>query len=78
MADEPLSPAIYQRVFEEYRDGAQILEELLRRFSRPAVDEGGIDAILKTYKRAGAREVLEFIVARINQANGVNDRVEPE
>lgn len=73
MADEPLSPAIYQRVFEEYRDGAQILEELVRRFSRPAVDEGGIDAILKTYKRAGAREVIEFIVARINQANGVND-----
>lgn len=71
MTPEPIEPAIYARVFEEYRDGAAILEELTRRFARPAKLEGGIDAVLTTYHRDGARSVIEFIVARINQAHGV-------
>jgi hypothetical protein len=78
---EPLSPVVYRNVFEDHPEGRQILEELMRRFSMRsgAVTEGGIDAVLKTYERAGARKVLEFIVARINQANGVPpDEVEPE
>lgn len=70
---EPVPPGIYARVFEEYRDGAMILEELARRFARPAKLEGGIDAILATYHRDGARSVIEFIVSRINQANGIAD-----
>lgn len=66
-----LSPEVYRRVFSEWKDGELILEELTRRFARPAKVEGGIDAVLTTYHRAGARAVLEFIVNRINQANGV-------
>ena len=75
MPNNPIPPAvepgIYARVFEEYRDGAQILEELIRRYSRPAKRVGGIDAVLETYYRDGARSVVEFIVNRINQAHGV-------
>ena len=68
---EPISPGIYARIFEENRDGANILEELTRRFARQAKLEGGIDAVLATYHRDGARSVIEFIVNRINQSNGV-------
>lgn len=69
----PIDPRIYRRIFEEDTDGAAILEELWRVFAKGAVAEGGIDAILKTYQRDGARSVLEHIVRRINQANGVTD-----
>ncbi len=70
---EPIDPGIYARLFEENRDGANVLEELTRRFARPAKLEGGIDAVLATYHRDGARSVIEFIVNRINQAHGVPD-----
>lgn len=66
-----LPPDAYARVFENHAEGAQILEELIRRFARPAKMEGGIDAVLATYHRDGARSVVEFITARINQARGV-------
>ena len=67
---QPVDPAAYARTFE-HGDGALILEELLAIFAKPAVLEGGIDAITKTYHRAGARSVVEFIVAKCNAANGV-------
>lgn len=71
-----MKPPIYKAVFEDDKRGAAILEELIQRFSRPAVTTGGIDAVLKTYHREGARSVVDFIVARINQANGVEDHVQ--
>ena len=72
-ADGPLDPRIYRRIFEQDSDGAAILDELWRVFAKGAVTKGGIDAILETYHRDGARAVLEHIVRRINQANGVTD-----
>jgi hypothetical protein len=66
----PVDPLIYQRLFDQ-GDGALVLEELLAIFAKPAVTEGGIDAVLKTYQRAGARSVVEFIVQKMNTANGV-------
>lgn len=68
---EPIDPRVYARLFEEDREGAAVLDELTVRFARPAVTKGGIDAILQTYQNDGARKVLDFIVARINQAHGV-------
>lgn len=68
---DQLPAETYAKVFENHAEGAQILEELTARFCRPAKVTGGIDAILQTYHRDGARSVIEFIVARINQANGV-------
>lgn len=68
---EPIDPRVYARLFEEDREGAAVLEELMRRFAKPAVIKGGIDAVLQTYHNDGARSVLEFIVSRVNQAHGV-------
>lgn len=66
-----VNPQLYKDVFEIDKRGEAILEDLIARFSRPAVTKGGIDAVLQTYHREGAREVVEFIVSRINQAHGV-------
>lgn len=70
---ELMSTDLYKQIFEDDRRGAAILEELVARFSRPAVTKGGIDAITETYFRAGQRSVFEFIVSQINRANGVSD-----
>jgi hypothetical protein len=68
-----LDPAVYARVFEGHAEGAQILEELARVFAKPAKLEGGIDAVIQTYHRNGQRSVVEWIVNRVNIANGVPD-----
>lgn len=71
--------AMFKRVFEEHHEGRIILEVLIRQFghAKPAV-EGGIDAVLKTYRAMGNREVVDNIVLRINRANGVNDQPDEE
>jgi len=66
-----VTPEMYARVFENHAEGALILEDLARRFHRPAKLEGGIDAIITTYHREGARSVVDFIVNQCNKANGV-------
>lgn len=68
-----VTPEMYARVFENHAEGVLILEDLVKRFHRPAKLEGGIDAVLTTYHREGARSVVDFIVAQINRANGVPD-----
>lgn len=68
-----VDPSVYKAIFEDDRRGQAILEDLVNRFARPAVTEGGIDAVLKTYHRAGMRQVCEFIATQINRANGVPD-----
>lgn len=65
---------MFRDVFETDRRGAACLEHLLQRFGRTKVHtDGGIDAVLKTYRAAAHREILDFIVAQINLANGVTD-----
>lgn len=66
-------PDAYRRLFENSADGTAVLEDLVARFSRAQVSKGGIDAILKTYENGGARKVVDYILAQINTANGVND-----
>lgn len=71
--------ALFKRVFEDHHEGRIALDLLIQRFARNAVTTGGIDAILKTYKQSGAREVLDHIMDRINRANGVaTDQPEEE
>lgn len=72
MSADRLPPEVYARVFENTPEGRQILDELVRRFHMPAVLDGGIDAVLKTYHREGQRSVVQFLINRINQANGVD------
>lgn len=64
---------LYRQIFEVDKRGAQLLEDLVVRFSQPAVVEGGIDAVIKTYHRMGQNSVVQYIVGQINRANGVND-----
>lgn len=67
------TPNEYAELFETDRRGARILEDLILRFTRPPVTDGGIDAVLKTYERMGQRHVIDFIVTQINRANGLQD-----
>jgi hypothetical protein len=67
----PVTPDLYREIFEVDKRGAAILEALIERFSQPAVTDGGIDAVLKTYERMGSNRVVQFIVGQINRANGV-------
>lgn len=68
----------YSRLFEGSPTGELVLEDLVRRFARGPVTKGGIDAILQTYLRAGSRDVIEFITARINEAHGVQPTAEEQ
>lgn len=60
----------YADLFEVDKRGQRILEDLIKRFVRPPVSTGGIDAVLQTYDRAGQRKPLDFIMQQINRANG--------
>jgi acetylornithine deacetylase/succinyl-diaminopimelate desuccinylase-like protein len=68
--------SIYARVFENHHEGVKILEDLIRRYGRNPWVKGGIEAQRETDKRLGNKEVLDYIVSRINRAHGVNDHVE--
>lgn len=66
-----VTPELFREVFEVDKRGAAILEALITRFSQPAVTDGGIDAVLKTYERMGSTKVVHYIVGQINRANNV-------
>ena len=68
-----VEPRLFAEVFEDDRRGAAILEHLTARFAQPVVTKGGIDAVLETYRRAGQRAVLDYILNQINRAHGVHD-----
>ena len=63
----------YRNIFETYREGAIVLDDLMRRFSETsgAVLHGGIDAVVQTYYRSGTRAPIDHIIRQINRANGV-------
>lgn len=67
----PITPELFRDLFETDRRGAAILDHLIQRFSQPAVTDGGIDAVLKTYERMGQTKPMHYIVAMVNRANGV-------
>lgn len=66
------SPALYKAVFEDDKRGAALLEDLTNRFARKIYVRGGHEADRETCYNAGMRDVIEFIVGRINRANGVD------
>ena len=70
---QEVTPELYRQIFEVDKRGAAILEHMIKRFSKPASIEGGIDAVLKTYLHMGEHAVIQHIVANINRANGVTD-----
>ncbi|WP_439587499.1 hypothetical protein [Hydrogenophaga sp.] len=79
IAEQRRVDALFRDIFETDKRGAEIFEILYRRFAAKAKvhTAGGIDAVLKTYQDAAHREVIEFIVAACNRANGVDDSPNP-
>lgn len=73
-----LPAEVFARVFEHHAEGAQILEELINRFGRNPYVRGGLEAQRQTDFNAGQNEVVQFILRRINQANGVDTNVSDE
>jgi hypothetical protein len=67
---QALPPEVYARVFENIPEGGQILEELVARFGRNPYVKGGLEADRQTAFNAGALEVVNFILRRIEQAQG--------
>lgn len=76
MSTKKVSPVDYKRIFEEMPGGAEVLDEITRRFGREAYVKGGTEGDRETCYRAGQRSVLDFILMQINRADGVNDDVE--
>jgi hypothetical protein len=66
---------LYLDIFETDPRGAAIFEDLYRHFASNAKvhTEGGIDAVLKTYRAAAHREVIEYIVRQTNLARHVDE-----
>lgn len=66
---------LYHDIFEADRRGQAIFEDLYKRFAAGAKVhcQGGIDAVLQTYRDAAHREVIEYIVKRVNRMSGVDD-----
>lgn len=60
---------LYHQVFEQDKRGAAIFDDLVQRFSKPAVVEGGIDAVIKTFHGMGEHAVIQHIIRQINLAN---------
>lgn len=77
-AAEPLPAEAYARIFSNTPEGAAILEDLVRRFARGPVFEGGIDGVRKSDFRAGQRSVTEFILSQVNRASGFPDEPQQE
>lgn len=63
-----VNPKLYAEIFEDDRRGAAILEDLVRRFGEKVYVAGGHEADRQTCYNAGKRDVVEFIISRINMA----------
>lgn len=72
MPERPIvTPEMYAQVFGPGTAGEKVLEDLIAKFVRPPVYEGGIDGVRKSDARAGQRRPLDYIMLKINQAAGV-------
>lgn len=70
---------LFLAIFEEDKRGAAVFEDLYTRYAEKAKVhcDGGIDAVLKTYRDAARREVIEYIVTRCNRARGLYSDPDP-
>lgn len=63
-----ITPKDYADIFEGSPQGQLILEDLVSRFGGSVYVKGGADAARQTDFNCGKRAVLDFILARISQA----------
>lgn len=76
--DNPVTPEMYTRVFENHAEGKLILDDLVRRFGGNVYVKGGLEGDRETCFNAGSRRVLDFILGKINQASGVDEHEDQE
>lgn len=74
--NKPLDPSNYRDIFETSAVGSAILDELVARFGRNPYVPGGIESARQTDFNAGAFEVIQFIIRRINSANNPQETQE--
>ena len=75
-SEQTVPPEAYARVFENHAEGRLILDDLTARFGGGIYVKGGLEGDRQTCFNAGRRSVLDFILGRINQANGVETNEE--
>jgi hypothetical protein len=63
----------YAYLFEQIPEGKLVMDELLARFGRNPYVKGGIESARQTDFNAGALEVINFIVRRIERAHQGGD-----
>ncbi len=68
---QPVDPRAYARIFEGNPDGVAIYEELARVFAQQLYVPDGKGGERETCRRLGRFEVVNFITAKINAANGI-------
>ena len=63
---------LFRDIFEDDRRGAAILEHLHMKFGRVQVHtDGGIDAVLKTFKSGAQAAVVGYIFNQIDRAKNL-------
>jgi hypothetical protein len=72
----PATAQDYQDIFELHKTGAKIFDDLIFRFGGIPSQSNGIDRVLDQERYMGRREIIEFIVLRLNQANGIKSHGE--
>ena len=71
MSDEREIAELYRDIFEHDARGARILEDLHARFGQVRVHtDGGIDAVLKTFKSGAQAAVVGYILNQVAKGNG--------
>jgi hypothetical protein len=79
MSERPIvTSEMYAQVFGPGTPGEKVLEDLITKFVRPPILEGGIDGVRKSDFRSGCRKPLDYIIAKINQASGIQLSPEEE
>ena len=73
-----LDATLYRDVFQDGTIGGEVLEELIMRFGRDTYVAGGAEGARQTDFNCGKKAVIDFIILRINQANGVDKHVQTE
>lgn len=71
---------LFKDVFVTNRQGAELFDHLWARFGAHSKvhTDGGIDAVLKTYRSAAQREVMDYINGRCLRADEPQDTNQPQ
>lgn len=71
--DQAALDALYRDIFETDKRGAVLFEDLCRHFAKGPARGFDQSAMNQTFARAHQRAVIDYILQRINRANGVNE-----